>query len=712
MQPCSAIASFFCLFSFWRLSADALTAARNFQDGHPIERVIKLLHELESTVQSESASEKISYTKFERWCANSMETLDVAISAGQESVSALRDSIASERERESILTSEIESLADELLKLQTSGAAAATQRSQTASLHSSANADYQSTIQAIDQALVLLTTAKSSVGGGFVQYDAPSWDVVRKVVGLVTLNATDEQRKVLNAFVQSADAPDRPDLAAAGDYTKHVKNYAFKSQAVIEMLKELKRKFEDQKQAANEAETNSLNSYALSTEARDNVATNAEYSKYTKETQLSVVRSKLGSEKMNLESALGDLEADSSTLASTKTQCALRKSEWDERSAIRDQEVKAIQAAVGILASVSGVRTQAPANPVLPSSPISFIQVAGPLDRVVNMLRVEAQETHSHALERLAREISVHRDSPFADVNNMIQKMIFRLMNEQKDEDTHKNWCDLELEKTNTSKVNKEDKADELSAAIEADTARTVVLSNEISSSEDMIKTIVQHISEAEEIRRIGKEENAVSVKDAQKAQDALAEAMVILEAFYKKTGMMKKEAWELVQRGVDLPTNPATWESSYTGVADPSSQPAGIIDVLKTLSAQFSKMEADTRAQEVTDQAQFDEDMKSCDIETARRTQEIEMKRAEKKRLVGKVASLSAQHKQVSNELESVEQYLKDLRPACVEGDSTYVDRKAARTQEIGALKEAQIILASAFKSQSTNKTANTTMM
>lgn len=35
------------------------------------------------------------------------------------------------------------------------------------------------------------------------------------------------------------------------------------------------------------------------------------------------------------------------------------------------------------------------------------------------------------------------------------------------------------------------------------------------------------------------------------------------------------------------------------------------------------------------------------------------------------------------------------DLSPACLEGDSTYEDRKAARASEIEALKEAQVILA-----------------
>jgi len=149
----------------------------------------------------------------------------------------------------------------------------------------------------------------------------------------------------------------------------------------------------------------------------------------------------------------------------------------------------------------------------------------------------------------------------------------------------------------------------------------------------------------------------------------------------------------------VDLPDSPDTWDSSYTGVSDPKSQPGGIVTVLEKTSEDFAKMEADTRAQEASDQEAFDEDMQENDIEKAKRSKEEEMKTNEKKRLVDKIGSLTKNKKHTSDELEATEQYEKDLQPACVEGDSSYEDRKAARTQEIEALRTAQGILADAFK-------------
>merc|ERR1719215_846932 len=45
------------------------------------------------------------------------------------------------------------------------------------------------------------------------------------------------------------------------------------------------------------------------------------------------------------------------------------------------------------------------------------------------------------------------------------------------------------------------------------------------------------------------------------------------------------------------------------------------------------------------------------------------EMKSAEKKRMVEKMGELKKKKKHFSAELEAVEQYLKDLKPACVYG-------------------------------------------
>jgi chromosome segregation ATPase len=362
-----------------------------------------------------------------------------------------------------------------------------------------------------------------------------------------------------------------------------------------------------------------------------------------------------------------------------------------------------MDAAVKILSKATGVRSEPPENPIPPPSPVDFFQTSpGKSSKkmaAVVMLREAAKNSHSRALERLAVEVSTHLTGPFDAVNNMIEKMIFRLMDEQKKEDEHKNWCDEELKKTNVMKADKEDKIADLSAEIKSETAAVAQLTEDIKAANELITEIVTFMKDATEIREVGKKENKEAIADATEAQKALENAIAVLETFYKESGEIKKEPWEFIQEPVKLPENPRTWDSPYTAVADPTAQPAGIITVLENVMSDFAKMEAETKSSEEIDQQEFEQSMKDNEIEKARRTQEVEMKSNEKERRVEKIASLESKKKDTGAELEKTVQYLKDLEPACVTGDSTYEDRKSARSTEIEALQKAQITLANAFK-------------
>jgi len=250
-----------------------------------------------------------------------------------------------------------------------------------------------------------------------------------------------------------------------------------------------------------------------------------------------------------------------------------------------------------------------------------------------------------------------------------------------------------------TSKDDKEDKIDALKLDIKAENANVAKLVGEITDADKMVSDIVAYMQEATEIRVAGKHENKVSLKDAQDAQTALANAIAVLGDFYKSSG-----AASLVQTSgpVVLPKDPKLWSAGYTGVADPNNAKEGVLAILKTCAADFSKMEADTNAQEAEDQKDYDDQMSAHKIEKQRRMQESAAKLSDKKRRVAKAEQMTAQQKHTNEELDAVKQYSKDLQPACVTGDSTFADRKAARAKEIEALKKAQKMLQDAFEKKS----------
>jgi DNA repair exonuclease SbcCD ATPase subunit len=662
---------------------------------HPIVKVIDLLKELKEKSITEGKEEAVAYQKFEYWCSTSIATLKDTIADEEELIDELKDKLAGLEKDKAALEEDISTLEDQLKDLAAAAKAASEKRDKEAALYDKANKDVEDTIKAIEDCIKALKDAESETEPKMMLAQRHA----KMVLSLIGLKATEEQRKVLSSF---AEEP-RPVLKAEGDMEAHIDKYDFKSENVIELLEQLRLKFQDDQLAGTKAETNAINAYDLSKQARDDAIKAAEKSKDKKEKALAETEAAIADATKTLEDTEADHAADTKTLAETEDACATKKSEWETRSKTRTLEIEAMDAAIKILSKSTGVRTEAPDNPIPPASPVSFLQLSSapsdPKMKAVALLREAAKNAHSRALERLAVEVQAHLKGPFDAVNNMIEKMIFRLMDEQKKEDEHKNWCDEEIKKTETMKADKEDKIAELKAEIELQTAKVATLTNEIAEAEKMIADIKTFMTEATEIRTIGKKENALAVKDSKDAQKSLTNAIAVLEAFYKESGEIPKEPWEFIQKPVELGEKPATWDSSYTAVADPTKQPQGIVSVLENVLSDFEKMEAETLSQEEVDQKEYEESMKQNEIEKAGRTQEVEMKTAEKGRRVEKIASLSSQKKNTEGELEKTDQYLVDLKPACVDGDSTYEDRKAARTQEIEALQKSQQILLDAFK-------------
>merc|ERR1719272_1598634 len=152
----------------------------------------------------------------------------------------------------------------------------------------------------------------------------------------------------------------KPAQLAKGDEKKHVKNYSFKSDNVIELLKGMKLKFEDDYHELTKDETSSANGYSLEKEARDNAKKAASKSKKVKSGALADTKSSLAEAEGNLKDQQADFKADSSALAKTDDSCKTKTREWDERSKTRANETEAIGQGITILAKVSGVRTKAP----------------------------------------------------------------------------------------------------------------------------------------------------------------------------------------------------------------------------------------------------------------------------------------------------------------------------------------------------------------
>jgi len=633
-------------------------------------------------------------------------SLNDALAEEKESISTLTDTVNGEEQEKKSTKDDIEVVQASIFKKQLSASKAKTASEAETTL-------YDKNAKALAGSIKAVTDALTAVSGAASQSETAlllQREDVQAMLSLIQADATEDG----DDAAEAAQAP----LKAKGDVNKHVKVYNSKSDKVVQLLKDLKAEFIQDKQKLDMAQQNALNNYALAKTSQTAATLADTTSKKDSQDDLASTKKSLATDTGKLRGAKNDNSADTARKATVSEKCSIGKIEFATRAKTRSLELAALDAAVGILGKVTGVRTTKPGNPMPPVSPMDFLQLGqihdhetlsanDPKMKAVTLLRKAARETHSNAMTRLSVEVAANLKGPFNKVNGMIQSMIFRLKGEQTSEDEHKHWCDLELKKTSVMKDENQDDVDAAVADIKVENAAVATLTAAITSAQTKVGEITSFMKEATEIRNTGKAENKLAIKDAQEAQKAITNAISVLQDFYKGTGAVKKEDWELLQEDADanapvnLPKDPALWDSPYTGANSKTNQPAGILAILKNVAADFVRMEGETEGQEVVDQKEFAKDMSENKIEKVRRSKEVEMKTAEKASRVGRTSTLASEQKASETALAKTKQYETDLQGACVttgSGDS-YTKRKAARTKEITAVKNSQKVLADAFK-------------
>jgi len=674
---------------------------------HPATKIITLLQGLQVQIKEEGQEETHLYGKFTYWCTETIKDKEKSVKEYEETISVATSTIQALTEDIAALESELTALEEELEKDTASKETMGAERESANGLYMDNKGDLEATIDAVGQAITALEASKPA----FLQQGWQKAPAVQKALGLLAAFSADN-KVVAKLMKASEEQPGDPNADKFEDRKGREATYTFKGGDVIEMLKTLKLQFEDQLKELNSAEASAASAHKLADAAKEDEIEAAGRAKETK----TEVKGQKGSDLSTAESTLSEAtsarDADTTVLDETKTLCNERKLEYEKRTKTRADEIEAMGKAIEILSKVTGVRT--PESKGI--TPVALIQlskkVSDPTAAIVNLLRKAGSTKQTIALQKLADKIAaLGKQTPgsgtFDQIKNMIEKMVFHLMAEQKDEDDHKNWCDKELETTDMMIKDKETKRDTLQASIDVLTQEIADLDVKITENRDAVALMQKEIEEETAERQAEKAENMATIKDAQDAQTAVTQAIAVLEEFYKGTGAMEKEAWEFNQMKAsvrrirappgetELPEpNPELFESPYKG----SEGGTGVVGMLKEISENFALMETNAKADETEQSDEYEKWMTDTKISISEKEKDTEMKEARKERQKEKLVGKTDDFNHNKKELEATVQYLADLQHACVDGDSTYEDRKAARTKEIEALKEAQDILEKAF--------------
>merc|ERR1719388_137310 len=158
----------------------------------------------------------------------------------------------------------------------------------------------------------------------------------------------------------------------------------------------------------------------------------------------------------------------------------------------------------------------------------------------------------------------------------MIKDLIVRLMEEADEEAEHKGWCDTELSTNEQTRKEKTQAVETLHAEIDELEASIAKLTEDIAE----LTTAVAELDAAME-----KAKNEETIKDAQEAQTAVAQALTVLKEFYAKAG----KATAFVQQ-------PEIFDKPYKGMGGMA---GGVVGMLEVIESDFARVQAETTAAE-----------------------------------------------------------------------------------------------------------------
>jgi chromosome segregation ATPase len=661
----------------------------------PMAKVVELLNNLQTQVQTEGTAEAESYDKFACFCKDTTaEKVD--------SINTKEDSAEQLGAEEARLSASVSQLKADIAKLYTDIDAMEMELKSMTELREQEHADYLVSYADLTKAVDSLARAITAIEGSKM-----SLAQVRGIVNPVLLLADamslvpDHSTKKVAALLETGEEPD----------------YEFHSGDIIGTLEDLKTDFTQKKSDVQSEEESAESSFNTAADAKRTEISTAKDTLDTKEGELSTDEASLADTTGELTETKALMHDDRTYLKDLTAQCERKANEWDQRSSMRTKELAAISQALEILENTVSAKAEAsgaggrdaPVGAELQldaslddadwDDEVSFVQVRKhkeivddealkPRNRIISLLKANAADLHSTEISLLAMKIA---EDPFAKVKVLIQQLIERLLTESKNEATHKGWCDTELGKAQHSRDARHKDVVSLTADTEIMEAKKAKLIVEKDTLNTEIVELTSALTNATNDRGDEKADHEATMKTAQEGLTALETAISTLKGFYSSAS----RATVLVQASPVDEDMAAAGTGGFDGAYQGNqAQGEGILGLLATIKSDFERTLSETEAAEkesYTDFAAFSKETKAsiASKQTGVKNAEADLVTTSGD-LVIALMDLQQNQKLMDNALEALEK----LRPACIDTGMSYEERVQRREAEIEALKQALCVL------------------
>jgi len=699
------------------LAIEAIAAAS--MEVSPIEKVLVMLKDLQTEVITEGRAEAKTYDKFACFCKDVSGEKSDAITTGQDEQDSLMADISKLTSHREDLDTKMKELEEEIVAIDKEVKGAMEERHKEKLEYDKNALDLEGAISACANAIAALKAARPA---SLVETKA-ALKTIQKVALLADafgVRSTPQTKMSLSAVVAGLHQPEVP-----------MQNYDFQSGEVIELLEKLLEDFKDEKADLDEDEVKKVAGH-------DGLIQEKTSLKKSKQREYDDAKADKASTTESITQKSGDLSTISATLLDDQeylkdlhAKCEDKSKTWDSRTEGRTNELGAISQAIKIIADLTSekesflavmadVKMQQKHGSLVQNSQsgsithselgvvdnfVGFLQLGKPRkllavlshksevaekanmevtrQQLVSLLRSKAKELRSGLLTRLADKV---QSDPFAKVKTLIQELIDRLIQEAKDEASHKGWCDENMGKAKRTRSEKADDISKLNSKLASAEALRDKLSQQVDMLEKEIEELKDELEKQKKAREEEKEENEATIKEAEEAKDAVGEAIKVLKDYYD--GQAKGSLMQL-HKGPEIPD--AGFDGDYKGK---TGKAGGIIGMLEVIQSDFQRTITTTEEAETQASQDFMEFERTTENsletkKTAKEEKSTELDRVEKNIEDDKDGIKAAQ-----KSLDAALEELQELHKACIDTGMTAEERAAAREEELAALKEALCIL------------------
>jgi len=649
----------------------SLASAYSLGNGaSPVQKVISMLQDMRAKGVQMKQDEQVAFAAYKQFCEDTSAEKKSNIEDAEGQIETLQADIQKAESDAAMLAKEIAELDDEIATAQKDKAEAIAIRESEKGDFGKKHKDLSETIDALDRALVVLKKQ---------DYDrAQAESLLQTVSALARVPA--KQKNVLAAFLATDDEVTsfQPGVA---------KGYEFQAGGIVEMLEDLKEKFEDERRHLEKQEVGSEHAFELMCMDLDQTVERATKARTAKASTKAAREEAAAQAKGDLADTTASKDEDSAYLSALDAQCSQKSSDFESRQELRQEELEAIDKAIEIVSSPE-LAGAAEKNLTPGGSAFSLALRGGekaPVQRqVAAFLESRASKLDSRVLSMMALKVG---ENPFGKVKKMIDEMITKLIEQANEEATHKGWCDTEMAKNTQTRDLKTDEINTLTAKADKLTAGITRLASEIQDLQTAINEIDAAVAKAISVRTAEKKKNKETVEDAQKAQAAVTAALNVLKDFYAKAA----QATAFVQTKQPEIDAPKTFEGAYTGMGDSS---GGVVGLLEVIGSDFARLEAETNTAEDEASKEQDRFLAESKKDKAVKSADLDHKSKGKVQKESDLADTESDLKGTQSEMDAALVYYEKLKPSCQDATVTYDDRVSQREEEIASLKEALQIL------------------